>query len=121
MRQRGMLISGAGEHAQHMQKALAQMNLKLTLVVSDILGVTGLRIIRAIVNGERDPHKLAKLRDERGQHSVQQIALALEGNYRAEHVFALRQALELYDYYQMKVRECDQQLEALLKTFADRR
>jgi transposase len=119
VRQRAMLIASAAEHAQHMQKALAQMNLKLTQVVSDILGVTGLRIIRAILKGERDPRKLAKLRDERCHHSCREIALALDGNYRAEHVFALRQAVELYDFYQVKLHECDQQLEAQLKTFDD--
>jgi transposase len=119
IRQRGMLIGSAAEHAQHMQKALAQMNVKLTQVVSDILGVTGLRIIRAIVQGARNPQELAKLRDERCHCSRQEIALALEGNYRPEHVFALRQALELYDFYQLKVQECDQQIEAQLKTLAD--
>ncbi len=119
MRQRAMLISAAAEHALHMQKALTQMNVKLTLVVSDILGVTGLRIIRAILTGERDPQKLAALRDERCRRTVQEIALALEGNYRPEHVFALRQAVELYDFYQVKVQECDHQIEAHLKSFKD--
>jgi len=112
-----MLISSAAEHAQHMQKALQQMNLKLTRVVSDILGVTGMRIIRAVIAGERDPERLAQLRDERCHHSRAEIALALEGNYRPEHVFALRQAVELYDFYQVKLRECDQQVQAFLKTF----
>jgi transposase len=119
MRQRAMLISSAAEHAQHMQKALTQMNIKLTQVVSDILGVTGMRIIRAILAGERDPQKLAQLRDERCHSSRQEIALALEGNYRKEHLFALRQAVELYDFYQLKLRECDAQIEAQLKVFDD--
>jgi len=119
MRQRAMLISSAAEHAQHMQKALTQMNVKLTRVISDILGVTGLRIIRAILNGERNPRKLAKLRDEHCHHSTREIALALEGNYRAEHLFALRQAVDLYDFYQLKLQECDQQIEAQLKKFED--
>jgi transposase len=119
VRQRAMLISSAAEHAQHMQKALVQMNVKLTQVVSDILGVTGMRIIRAIIAGERDPQKLAQWRDERCHHSREQMALALEGNYRPEHVFALRQAVELYDFYQVKLRECDQHIEAQLKTFED--
>jgi transposase len=119
MRQRAMLVTSAAEHAQHMQKALTQMNVKLTQVVSDILGVTGLRIIRAILKGERDPQKLAQLRDERCHCSRQEIALALEGNYRPEHVFALRQAVELYDFYQVKLQECDQQIEAQLKSFDD--
>jgi hypothetical protein len=119
MRQREMLISAAGEHIQHMQKALTQMNLKLQHVVSDISGETGLRIIRAIVKGERNPRTLAKMRDPRCQQSVQTIASALQGSYRPEHVFALKQALELYDTYQQKITACDQQIEAVLKTFND--
>jgi transposase len=114
-----MLIGSAAEHAQHMQKALAQMNLKLTLVVSDILGVTGMRIIRAILAGERNPKKLAALRDGRCHRSSEEIALALEGNYRTEHLFALRQAVQLYDFYQVKVAECDREIEAQLRSFPD--
>lgn len=119
MRQRAMLISSASEHTQHMQKALTQMNVKLTLVVSDIQGVTGMRIIRAILAGERNPVKLAALRDERCHRSSEEIARALEGNYRAEHLFALRQAVELYDFHQRKMEECDREIEAHLKTFSD--
>jgi hypothetical protein len=98
-----------------MQKALMQMNLQLHHVISDITGVTGMTIIRAIVAGERDTNVLASHR-ERGCHaSVETICQALSGNYREEHIFALTQALELYDVYQTKVAACDTQIEAILK------
>ena len=97
-----------------MQKALTQMNLQLHHVVSDITGVTGMSIIRAIVAGERDPKVLASHR-ERGCHAtVETMCQALVGNYREEHVFALTQALELYDVYQTKVTACDKQIQAIL-------
>src|SRR5690242_18869838 len=85
----------------------AQMNLQLHHVVSDITGATGMRIIRAFVAGERDPDTLASYRDRRCHASVETIRQALVGNDREEHVFALAQALELYDFYQTKVAECD--------------
>jgi hypothetical protein len=92
-----------------------QMNLQLHHVVSDITGVTGMNIVRAIVAGERDPNVLASHR-ERGCHaSVETICQALVGNYREEHVFALSQAIELYDVYQTKVAACDKQIEVILK------
>ena len=97
-----------------MQKALMQMNLQLHHVVSDITGKTGMRIIRAILEGTREPTVLAEFRDGRCKASKQTIAQALEGNYRPEHLFALRQAVALYDTYQGHIGECDQQLEALL-------
>src|SRR5271157_1344888 len=90
-RQRQMQVRYAAYHVQHMQKAMEQMNVKLPEVVSDITGVTGMLIIGAILEGERDPVKLAQLRDERCQHSEEQIALALEGTWRPEHLFELRQ------------------------------
>src|SRR6201994_4100505 len=115
LRQRERLLDYAAAHIQHMQKALTQMNLQLHHVVSDITGVTGMSIIRAIVAGERDPNVLAAHR-ERGCHaSVETVCQALVGNYREEHVFALTQALELYDVYQTKVTACDKQIEAILK------
>ncbi|HZY85649.1 MAG TPA: IS110 family transposase [Gemmataceae bacterium] len=119
LRQRQMLIQYAGQHIQHMQKALEQMNVKLTEVVSDITGVTGLAIIRAILRGRRDPLELAKLRHERCKHTEAEIARALYGNWRDEHLFALQQALELYECYQQRLRACDQRLQAQLQTFAD--
>jgi hypothetical protein len=97
-----------------MQKALTQMNLQLHHVVSDITGVTGMAIVRAIVGGERDPAVLVTHR-ERGCHaSVETMCQALVGNYREEHVFALTQALELYDAYQTNVTACDKQIQAVL-------
>jgi transposase len=108
LRQREMLIQSASMHIQHMQKALQQMNLLLHNVVSDITGVTGLKIIKAILAGERDPQVLARNRDERCHHTVGTIAKSLVGNYREEHLFALRQAVDLYETYQAKIRDCNQ-------------
>ena len=93
-RHRQTLIETAGSHVQRMQKALVQMNVQLPLVVSDITGVTGLRILRDIVAGRTDPHALAQHRDYRCHASETEIAAALTGNYRPEHVFGLRQNLE---------------------------
>jgi transposase len=115
LRQRERLLDNAAAHIQHMQKALTQMNLQLHHVVSDITGVTGMRIIRAIVNGERDPDVLASYRDRGCHASVETIRQALIGNDREEHIFALSQALELYDTYQAKVAECDKRIAAVLK------
>lgn len=111
MRHRERMLEYAASHVQHMQKALMQMNLQLHHVVSDITGVTGMKILRAIVAGERDPHVLATHRDRRCKASANTISEALTGNYRPEHVFALRQALELYDAYQDKVLDCDKEIE----------
>ena len=108
-------------HIQHMQKALTFMNLQLHHVVSDVTGVTGLKIVRAIVNGERDPQVLATLRDIRCKASTEKVRAALVGNYQPEHVFALTQALALYDFYQARVDECDAEIErALVVLNADR-
>jgi transposase len=115
LRQRERLLDYAAAHIQHMQKALTQMNLQLHHVMSDITGVTGMTIIRAIVAGERDPNVLATHRDRRCHASVETVCQALVGNYREEHVFALTQALELYDVYQAKVAACDTQVETILK------
>src|SRR5262249_1830854 len=117
--QRQMLIRYAGQHVQHMQKALEQMNVKLTEVVSDITGVTGAAIIEAILRGERKPLQLAKLRNEKCQRTEAEIARALYGNWRAEHLFALRQAVQAYAFYREQLRRCDGQLQACLGTFAD--
>ena len=123
LRQRADLIAHRAAHIQHMQKALAQMNLQLTQVLKDITGVTGMQIIRAIVNGERNPLTLAQFRQPTCKHSTDEIAKALTGNYRAEHLFALKQALSLYDAYTAQILECDQELErqfsALKPTHAD--
>jgi transposase len=114
LRHRERLLEYAAAHIQHMQKALMLMNVQLHHVVSDITGATGMKIIRAIVAGNHDPATLASYRDIRCKASVETITEALTGHYRAEHVFALRQALELYDCYHAKVAECDQAIEAVL-------
>ena len=119
-RQRQMQVRYAASHVQHMQKAMEQMNVKLTEVVSDITGLTGMLIIGAILEGERDPIKLAALRHERCQHSEEQIALALEGTWRPEHLFELRQAYELYQFHHRQISECDKQVEAELANFPNR-
>jgi transposase len=120
LRQRAMLIEHRAAHIQHMQKALQQMNVQLTQVLSDISGITGLAIIRAIVAGERNPAKLAELRHGRCQRSAADIAKALTGHYRAEHVFALKQALALYDAYTAQLAECDRQIEQQYSAFKPR-
>jgi transposase len=112
-RHRDNLIRYRSAHIQHMQKALELMNVKLTQVVSDITGVTGVSIIRAIVAGERDPHKLARFRQAGCKRSEEQIAKALQGNYKLEHVFVLKQALAQYDFYLQQIQECDAQMEAM--------
>jgi transposase len=117
LRQRAMLVTYAAHHIQHIQKALEQMNVKLARVVSDVTGVTGLRIIRAILDGERNPRVLARLRDRRCQHDAATIARSLEGTWRPEHLFALRQAVELLDFYQQQIAACDRELEANLGRF----
>jgi hypothetical protein len=94
-----------------MQKALQQMNVQLTQVLRDISGVSGLAIIRAILAGERDPQRLAALRQPGVKKSEPEIIRALTGNYRPEHVFALKQALALYDFYTEQVHECDTEIE----------
>ncbi len=101
----------AAAHIQHMQKALTFMNIQLQHVISNITGVTGMRIIRAIVTGERDPDKLAALRDVRCRESIATVRNALVGNYQPEHIFTLKQALALYDFYQQKIDECDAEIE----------
>ena len=118
LRQRERLVEYAAAHIQHIQKALMEMNLQLHHVVSDITGATGMRIIRAIVAGERDPCVLAAYRDVRCHSSTETIQAALTGNDRAEHIFALTQSLELYDFYQAKMLECDRKLEAVLANLA---
>lgn len=119
MRHRNMLIQQMSSHIQHMQKALSQMNIQLHNVISDITGETGMMIIRAIVGGKRDPKLLASYRNYRCKNSLTIIEKSLTGNYRDEHVFALSQALELFDTYQNKITACDEQIEKQLSTFGD--
>jgi len=117
-RHREMLLRCQAQHIQHMQKALLLMNLLLTEVVSDVVGCTGQKIIRAILAGERDGRALAKLRDCRLKASEDDIAKALQGNWREEHLFALKQAVALFDAYAGQLAECDQRLESMLKGLA---
>ena len=120
LRQRAMLVEHAAQHVQHMQKALTQMNVKLQHVISDITGKTGMDIIEAIVKGERNPRRLARLRDRRTKSDEATIAKSLRGHWRQEHLFELTQALELYRTYQAKIAECDREIEAHLEQFEDR-
>lgn len=117
VRQRMNLVRYAASHIQHMQKALAQMNLQLANVVADITGKTGMLIIKAILSGERDPLTLARLRDKRCKNSEETIARSLHGNYRPEHLFSLKQAVDLYGFYQGQIAECDQVILGQLATF----
>ena len=116
LRHRQMLIQYGASHIQHMQKALTQMNVQIHHVISDITGSTGMRIIRAIVEGKRDPKQLAAMRDARTKATEATIARALEGDYRVEHVFALKQSLELFDSYQKQIQVCDEQIGAHMGT-----
>jgi transposase len=97
MRQRAMLLSYQSRHVQHMQKALTLMNVQLANVISDVVGETGQKILRAIIAGERDPLKLADLKNGRIEASKEEIAKSLQGNWREEHLFSLTQAVELFD------------------------
>ena len=117
LRHRENLVHAASAHIQHMQKALTEMNLSLHHVLSDLTGLSAMMIIRAILAGERDPWKLAGMKDRRVKKSQEQIARCLEGDYRDEHLFALAQALELYEFYQAKIAQCDLQIEKQLHTF----
>jgi transposase len=119
LRQRDRLVRLASQHILHMQKALMEMNIQLHHVLSDITGATGMRILEAIVAGQRDPRQLAELRDRNCKNSVETICLALTGNWREEHLFALTQALELYHLYQQKIAAVDERIEAHMKTFED--
>jgi transposase len=121
LRHRDRLIDSGATQIQLMQKALMQMNVQLHHAITDITGLTGMRILRAMVDGQRDPAILAQFRDGRCKASVETIEAALTGNYRAEHMLALRHSLEVYDFLQLKVTECDQELAAILATLnADR-
>jgi len=121
LRHRERLVEHAASHIQHMQKALMLMNVQLHHVVTDITGVTGMQVVRAIIDGIRDPQVLAQHRDARCKAPLETIREALDGNYRTEHVFALRQALELYEFHQAKIAECDVEIEAALHDLNDER
>ena len=114
-RQRGMLLRSQGRQVQHMQKALTQMNVQLTNVIADVAGETGQKILRAIVAGERDGLALAKLKNSRIRASDEDIARSLRGTWRAEHLFALKQAVDAFDFVGTQLAECDLQIEAQLQ------
>src|ERR1700680_999310 len=118
-RQRGVHVRGASTCVQRMQKALTPMNVQLANVISDLSGLTGQTIVRAILAGERDSKKLAELSHPQIRASREEIAKSLEGNWRSELLFVLKQEMEMYDTYQRRIAECDQELEAHLKSFAD--
>jgi hypothetical protein len=115
VRQRNMLVRYRSNHIQHMLKAMQMMNVQLNLVLSDVTGVTGMKIMRAIIAGEQDPKVLAAFRDTRCAHSEEEIMKALQGSYREEHLFSLQQAIELYDYYSQKIEACDDKLDTMYK------
>jgi hypothetical protein len=114
-RQRAMLLRNQARSVQHMQKALTQMNIQLSNVISDVAGVTGLAIMREIVAGERDTGLLAAYRDRRIKASQEEIAKSLQGNWRAEHLFTLKQALATFDFCGTQLTECDDEIERRLK------
>lgn len=117
IRQRDTLIKSASVHVQRMQKALIQMNLHLHKVISDVTGLTGMKIIKAIVAGEQDPQVLASLKDPRIKSSTADISKALTGDYRCEHLFVLQQELTLYEVYQQQITAVDAQIEKCLASF----
>ena len=118
-RQRGEHVRGASTCVQRMQKVLTQMNIQLANVISDLSGLTGQTIVRAILAGERDSKKLAELSHPQIRATREEIARSLEGNWRPELLFLLKQEMEMYDTYQRRIAECDNELEAHLKSFAD--
>jgi transposase len=115
VRQRSLLIESMAIHIQHMQKALFQMNIQLSNVLSDITGLTGMKIIRAIIAGERDSKILAQFRDCRCAKSAKEIEKSLTGHWKNEHLFSLQQALELYDFYRGQILRCDEKIEEALQ------
>lgn len=115
-RQRGMLLKTQARCVQHMQKALTQMNVQLANVISDIVGETGQKILRAIVAGERDGRVLGSMKNARIHASVDEIAKSLQGNWRTEHLFALKQALGTFDFVGTQLAECDREVEQQLQS-----
>jgi transposase len=119
-RHRAGLVAQASSAIQRMQKTLTEMNIQLSNVLSDLSGVSGMRILQAILDGKRDPRELAELADPQVKASKEVIAKSLEGNWRQELLFVLQQEVELYRTYHEKIVGCDQQLEQHLKTMAPR-
>src|SRR6266571_4250498 len=119
-RQRNDLVRSAGRHIQRMQKALTQMNIQLANVLSDVSGMTGQAIVKAILAGERDPYQLAALRNWRVKASEEEIARSLEGNWQNDLLFVLQQEQEGYEFCQKQIAECDQRLQQFLQQLDDR-
>lgn len=119
-RQRDRLTKSAATHVTRMQKALNEMNIQLHHVISDITGLTGMNIIKAIIAGERDANKLAAFRNYRIKSDEKTIIKALEGDYRKEHLGVLKQELETYEFYLKQIRECDEAIEVCYKEFDKR-
>src|SRR6201982_3070693 len=119
-RQRNDLVRAAGRHIQRMQKALTPMNIQLANVLSDVSGMTGQAIVKAILIGERDPYQLAALRNWRVKASEEEIARSLEGNWQDEHLFVLQQEQDGYEFCQKQMAECDQRLQQYLQRLEDR-
>ncbi len=117
-RHRAALIKASTVEVQHMIKYMELMNIKLGTVISDILGKSGMNIIRAILNGNHDPQSLAQLADGRCKASKETIAKSLEGTWDEELLFMLKQSLEIYDYYKNKILECDMEIEKFVSTYA---
>jgi len=120
VRQRDVLIRYAAQHVQHLQKTLEEMNVKLTEVVSDVVGQTGMKILQDIAAGQRDPLKLARHRHDNCKSTEAEIAEALQGTWRREYLFALKQSLKLYEFYQKQSRECEAEIESCLRSMADK-
>lgn len=117
IRHRDSLIRHRSAHIQHIQKALQLMNIKLTNVLSDITGLTGMSIIKAILAGERNPHKLAQLRNRNCAKSEEEIAKSLHGNFKPEHLFSLQQMVEMYEFYNHQIAICDTHIETQFSVF----
>ena len=104
-------------HINRIHKALEQMNIKLGVVINDILGKTGKAILQSIIAGERNPKELAKHRDRRIKASIETVEKSLEGIWREEHLFELKQSYELYEYYQEKIIECENKIQKQLEEY----
>lgn len=120
LRYRAELVEFSSQHVQHMHKSLTQMNVQLHHVISDITGLTGMTIVKAILDGKRDPERLAELRDPRIRASAMTIRKSLVGNWRSEHLFTLKQSYELYQACRQRIADCDQELERRVQAFTPR-
>jgi transposase len=120
LRHRGELVAMTDQHIQHIHKALTQMNVQIQHVISDITGLTGLAIVDAILDGQRDAAALARLRDPRIKASEETIRKSLQGNWRPEHLFTLKQSRNSYRHYQEQIAACDEEIEKQIVAFGPR-